>query len=88
MRNCDEITLDEGTVPISASTLHVDCTADGLARRPTRPVFDGDEIVICYYTSPPNRDYPWLMGMLTNSSIEMVRFKTEALEKLADEATR
>ena len=49
-------------------------------------VIEGDEILICYYTSPPNRDYPWLMGMLSNSSIEMVRFKVEALEKLADKA--
>jgi hypothetical protein len=37
------------------------------------------------YTSPPGRDWPWLLGMLSNSSIEMARFKTAALEKLADE---
>lgn len=48
-------------------------------------VVDGDEILISYYTSPPDRDYPWLLGMLSNSSIEMVRFKIDALEKLADE---
>jgi hypothetical protein len=35
----DAIELDEGEVPTSATTLHVDCTADGLERRPAVPVF-------------------------------------------------
>ena len=47
-------------------------------------VVEGDEILICYYTSPPDRDYPWLLGMVSNSSIEMARFKVDALERLAD----
>ncbi len=36
----DRIVLDEGTLPTSANTFHVDCTADGLERRAVRPVFD------------------------------------------------
>jgi hypothetical protein len=48
-------------------------------------VVEGDEILICYYTSPPHRDYPWLLGMVSNSSIEMARLKVEVLERLADE---
>lgn len=46
-------------------------------------VVDDDSILISYYTSPPGRDWPWLMGMLSNSSIEMARIKIDALEKLA-----
>jgi hypothetical protein len=46
-------------------------------------VADGDNVFICYYTSPPDRDYPWLFGMLSGTSIEMVRFNGADLEKLA-----
>ncbi len=42
----DEIILDHGTVPTSANTFHVDCTADGLERRPTVAVFDGDRLTL------------------------------------------
>ena len=42
----DTITLDGGEVATSAQTLHVDCTADGLARRPAVPVFNGNEITL------------------------------------------
>ena len=37
----DTILLEDGTVPTSTETLHVHCAADGLARRPSVPVFDG-----------------------------------------------
>lgn len=47
-------------------------------------VVDGDDVFICYYTSPPGRDYPWLFGMLSAGSIEMARLKTTDLDKLAD----
>jgi len=47
-------------------------------------VVDGDDVFICYYTSRPGKDYPWLFGMLTNTSIEMVRFKAADTDKLAD----
>jgi len=49
-------------------------------------IVEGDDIFIDYYTSPPGRDYPWLLGMISKSSIEMVKFKVDALEKLADKA--
>lgn len=48
-------------------------------------VVEEDSVLICYYTSPLGKDYPWLMGMLSNSSIEMARFKIKDLEALADE---
>ena len=41
-----EVVLDRGTIPTSTGTLHVDCTANGLARRPVRPVFNGPNILL------------------------------------------
>ncbi len=41
-----EIVLDNGTIPTSLDTLHIDCTADGLERRPAVSVFDGDRITL------------------------------------------
>lgn len=41
-----EIVLDDGTIPTSPGTVHIDCTADGLERRPIVPIFDGDRITL------------------------------------------
>ncbi len=40
------ITLKQGTEPTSLNTMHVDCTADGLERRPVEPVFAGSHITL------------------------------------------
>ena len=40
----DEIRLDNGTIATSEETLHVDCSADGLAKRPVMPVFEGSNL--------------------------------------------
>ncbi|MBT6272841.1 MAG: NAD(P)-binding protein [Chromatiales bacterium] len=40
------IVLDRGEVPVGADTLLVDCTADGLPRRPTKPVFTPGHITL------------------------------------------
>jgi hypothetical protein len=42
----DRIVLDEGEIPTSLDTAHIDCSADGLERRPVRPVFDGHRITL------------------------------------------
>ena len=42
----DRIVLERGTIPTGAGVVHVDCSADGLERRPVRPVFDGDRITL------------------------------------------
>ncbi|MEE8245428.1 MAG: NAD(P)-binding protein [Pseudomonadales bacterium] len=42
----ESIVLDAGSIPTDASTLHVDCSADGLERRPSVPVFQGDKITL------------------------------------------
>jgi hypothetical protein len=42
----DSILLDEGTMVTSPTTLHVDCSADGLERRPVEPVFNGEKITL------------------------------------------
>ncbi|MEP1470150.1 MAG: NAD(P)/FAD-dependent oxidoreductase [Halieaceae bacterium] len=41
-----QVILDEGSFGYDSQTLFVDCTADGLARRPAQPVFSGDEITL------------------------------------------
>ncbi len=40
------VTLADGTVTVDGSALYVDCSADGLERRPPVPVFDGDRITL------------------------------------------
>jgi hypothetical protein len=41
-----EIVLDDGTIPTGPDVLHVDCSADGLTKRPVLPVFDDDRITL------------------------------------------
>jgi hypothetical protein len=40
------VVLDGGTVPVTGSALHIDCTAVGLGRGGVAPVFDGDRITL------------------------------------------
>ena len=42
----DALVLDGGSVAMDQDTLYVDCSADGLERRPAVPVFDGDRITL------------------------------------------
>ncbi len=42
----DQITLDDGSIATSPGTIHIDCTADGLAQRPAVPIFDGAKITL------------------------------------------
>jgi hypothetical protein len=42
----DEIELDDGTITTTPNTFHVDCSADGLERRPAVPVFDADRLTL------------------------------------------
>jgi hypothetical protein len=43
----------------------------------------GDMVYVCYYTSPIDRDYPWIMGMLAPSNIRMTRISLPSLVALA-----
>lgn len=42
----DRMILQHATIPAEASTLYVDCTAQGLPRPPSVPVFDGNRITL------------------------------------------
>ena len=42
----DRLVLDAGTLAVEPGALFVDCTADGLERRPGVPVFAGDRIIL------------------------------------------
>ena len=47
-------------------------------------IVEEDRVLISYYSSPLGKDFPWLMGMLSNSAIMMARCKIKDLEALAD----
>lgn len=40
------VLLEQGSFETGAQTLYVDCTADGLARRPPQPVFAGNRVTL------------------------------------------
>ncbi|KXU96153.1 hypothetical protein CR51_23525 [Caballeronia megalochromosomata] len=40
----DEIVLEKGRVPTSEATVHIHCSARGLARRPLRPIFEAGKV--------------------------------------------
>ena len=40
------VVLDQGSFDTAPNTLYVDCTADGLARRPSQPVFAGNRVTL------------------------------------------
>jgi hypothetical protein len=42
----NRIVLDKGTVQTSSTTLHIDCTANGLEKRLAKPVFAGSQITL------------------------------------------
>jgi len=44
----------------------------------------GDDLYVDYYTSRPDRDYPWLLGMFLSSDVCMARFPVERLLALSD----
>ncbi len=42
--SADEITLEHGTVATGSDPLYIDCSSQGIPRRPSTPIFDGDRI--------------------------------------------
>lgn len=48
-------------------------------------IVDDDVAYATYYTSPVNRDYPWVIGMLTPSAVVMAKIDLRAMEALADQ---
>jgi hypothetical protein len=43
----------------------------------------GDAAYVCYYTSPIDKDYPWLIGMLSPTDIRMAKISLPSLKRLA-----
>ena len=41
-----QLVLEKGTLATAPDAIHVDCTADGLAKREPRPVFEGNRITL------------------------------------------
>ncbi len=46
-------------------------------------VVQGDELLVSYYTSDIEHDYPWILGMVAPSSIRLARVDLPQLEALA-----
>jgi hypothetical protein len=44
--DADRIVLDGGEVSTTLGTVHIDCTADGLERRPAKPVFEEGRLTL------------------------------------------
>jgi hypothetical protein len=44
--DADRIVLDGGEVSTTLGTVHIDCTADGLERRPPKPVFEEGRVTL------------------------------------------
>ena len=44
--NDTEIVLEHGSIPTDPETLHVDCAGDGLAKRPSVPIFNDRKITL------------------------------------------
>ena len=42
----DKIFLEEGSIPTTLRTLHIDCAGDGLAKKPPVPIFENQKIVL------------------------------------------
>ena len=42
----DQIVLERGAVPANRDYLYIDCSASGITRTPSRPVFEGDRITL------------------------------------------
>jgi hypothetical protein len=47
-------------------------------------VVQGDVAYVSYYTSPIDRDYPWLIGMLSPTDIRMAKISLPSLARLAE----
>ena len=48
-------------------------------------ILDGNTAYISYYTSPIEKDYSWILGMLSPSQVRMAKVDLPALEALADQ---
>lgn len=42
----DKVVLEQGSIPSGPDVLHVDCSARGIPRLPSKPIFEGDRITL------------------------------------------
>jgi len=88
---------DQGSCLAPKRTSLFEVRTDGLAYLTDLPsdgdtayvglVMQGDTAYASYYTSPINRDWVWLMGMLLPSSVRVVTIDLRAMEALANQIT-
>lgn len=86
---------DQGSIFSRKRTALYEVRLDGLAYLTDLPsagdtsyegvILDGDTAYISYYTSPIEKDYSWILGMLSPSHVRMAKVDLQALEALADQ---
>lgn len=86
---------DQGSIFSRKRTALYEVRLDGLAYLTDLPsagdtsyegvILDGDTAYISYYTSPTEKDYSWILGMLSPSHVRMAIVDLQALEALADQ---
>jgi len=86
---------DQGSIFSRKRTALYEVRLDGLAYLTDLPsagdtsyegvILDGDMAYISYYTSPIEKDYSWILGMLSPSHVRMAKVDLQALEALADQ---
>ena len=68
---------EAGLVHLSNLPSAGDTSYAGLVRR-------GDNLYISYYTNDADKDYPWILGMVSPSEIRMARINLPSLEALSE----
>lgn len=86
---------DQGSILASRRTSLFEVRENGLAYLTDLPsagdtsyvglVIDGDTAYASYYTSPINRDYVWILGMLSPSAVRMAKIDLKTMEALANQ---
>jgi hypothetical protein len=67
----------DGLVYLSDLPSAGDTSYSGVVRR-------GDDLYVSYYSNNVDRDYPWILGMVSPSSIRMARINLPTLEALGE----
>jgi hypothetical protein len=86
---------NQGSILARKRTSLFEVRTDGLAYLTDLPssgdtsyvglVIDGDMAYASYYSSPIDRDYSWILGMISPSAVRLAEIDLKALEALADE---
>ncbi len=88
------VVAEQGSILSRKRTSLFTVTPEGLTRLSDLPsagdtsyagvTIIGDALYVCYYTSPIDRDFPWILGMLTATNIRMAKISLRSLVAAAE----